>query len=194
MKILAINGSPRVNRNTASLMKLVIDEAKTCNSDLNVMWCNLNDMTYAGCQSCLTCKTSDVKGCVRKDALSFVLDVMLASQAWIIGTPIYMGQASGQFKLLLDRMYGFTGPNKEKRIPPGKKAIVAITQAASEESHVEVPKQMKAFFTRRGLDTEVIRACNMPTAAPSPQFGPEICEEARRLGKWLSDEGNLQEK
>jgi NAD(P)H-dependent FMN reductase len=119
---------------------------------------------------------------------------MLASQAWIIGTPIYMGQASGQLKLLLDRMYGFTGPNKEKRIPPGKKAIVAVTQAASEESHVEVPKQMKAFFTRRGLDTEVIRACNMPTAAPSPQFGPEICEEARRLGKWLSDEGNLQEK
>jgi len=187
LKILAINGSPRVNRNTASLMKLVIDEAKTYSSEVDVMWCNLNDMTYAGCQSCLTCKTSDVKGCVRKDALSFVLDVMLASQAWIIGTPIYMGQASGQLKLLLDRMYGFTGPNKEKRIPPGKKAIVAITQGASEGSHDEVPTQMKNFFIRRGLDTEVIRACNMPAAAPSPHFGSEIYEEARRLGKWLTE-------
>jgi len=187
MKILAINGSPRVNGNTASLMKLVIDEAKTCSSEVNVMWCNLNDMTYAGCQSCLTCKTSDVKGCVRKDALSFVLDVMLASQAWIIGTPIYMGQASGQLKLLLDRMYGFTGPNKEKRIPAGKKAIVAITQEASEGSHDEVPTQMKNFFIRRGLDTEVIRACDMSAAAPSAHFGPEIYEEARRLGKWLTE-------
>jgi multimeric flavodoxin WrbA len=187
MKILAINGSPRVNGNTASLMKLVIDEAKTCSSEVNVMWCNLNDMTYAGCQSCLTCKTSDVKGCVRKDALSFVLDVMLASQAWIIGTPIYMGQASGQLKLLLDRMYGFTGPNKQKRIPPGKKAIVAITQEASEGSHDEVPTQMKNFFIRRGLDTEVIRACDMSAAAPSAHFGPEIYEEARRLGKWLTE-------
>lgn len=187
MRILAINGSPRVNRNTASLIKLVIDEAKTCSSEVDVMWCNLNDMTYAGCQSCLTCKTSDVKGCVRKDALSFVLDVMLASQAWIIGTPIYMGQASGQLKLLLDRMYGFTGPNKEKRIPPGKKAIVAITQEASEGSHDDVPTQMRKFFIRRGLDTEVIRACNMPPAAPSPRFGPEIYEEAKRLGKWLTE-------
>ncbi len=187
MKILAINGSPRVNGNTASLMKLVIDEAKTCSSEVNVMWCNLNDMTYAGCQSCLTCKTSDVKGCVRKDALSFVLDVMLASQAWIIGTPIYMGQASGQLKLLLDRMYGFTGPNKQKRIPPGKKAIVAITQEASEGSHDEVPTQMKNFFIRRGLDAEVIRACDMSAAAPSAHFGPEIYEEARRLGKWLTE-------
>ena len=185
MKLLAINGSPRPNRNTATLMNLIIDEAKIHNSDLDVMWCNLNDMTYAGCQSCLTCKTSDVPGGVRKDALSFVLDVMVACQVWVIGTPIYMGHVSGQLKLLLDRMYGFTGPNKEKRIPPGKKAIVAVTQGASEESHADVPAQLKSFFTRRGLETQVVRACNLPASAPFPHFDKSIFEEVQRIGKWL---------
>ena len=47
MNILAISGSPRPARNTASLMKLVIEAAKTHVSDVDAMWCNLNDMTYS---------------------------------------------------------------------------------------------------------------------------------------------------
>ena len=185
LKILAINGSPRPNRNTASLMKLVIEAAKRESSDVDVMWCNLNDRTYAGCQSCLACKTSDVKGCVRKDALAFVLDVMLASQAWIIGTPVYMGHVSGQLKLLLDRMYGFTGPNRENRIPAGKKVVLAVTQGAGAEYHKDLADQTKTFLSRRGLETEIIRGCGMRAADPVPEFGKELNEEALRLGKWL---------
>lgn len=185
MKILAINGSPRPNRNTASVMKLVIDAAKKKSSAVDVMWCNLNDMSFSGCQSCLACKAPNVKCCVRKDSLAFVLDVMLASQAWIIGTPVYMGHVSGQLKLLLDRMYGFTGPDRENRIPPGKKVVFAVTQGASEEYHKDLAEQTKTFLSRRGLETEVIRGCNMRAADPVPGFSPELLEETNRLGKWL---------
>lgn len=166
-------------------MKLVIEAAKKESSDADIMWCNLNDMTFSGCQSCLACKAPNVKSCVRKDALAFVLDIMLASQAWIIGTPVYMGHVSGQLKLLLDRMYGFIGPNKENRIPPGKKVVLAVTQEASEEYHRDLAEQAKNFFSRRGLETEVIRGCGMQPVAPVPEFGQTLAEEARKLGKWL---------
>jgi multimeric flavodoxin WrbA len=186
MNILAISGSPRPARNTASLMKLVIEAAKTHVSDVDAMWCNLNDMTYSGCQSCLACKEPTAKSCVRKDALAFVLDVMLASQAWVIGTPLYMGNVSGQLKLLLDRMYGFMGPNRENRLPSGKKVVVAITQGADEECHKELPDQIAALLERRGLEARIIRACNMPVAAPVPEFSQSIKEEAAALGRWLA--------
>jgi len=185
MNILAISGSPRPARNTASLMKLVIESAKTHASDVNAMWCNLNDMSYSGCQSCLACKEPNVKSCVRKDSLAFVLDVMLASQAWVIGTPVYMGHVSGQLKLLLDRMYGFTGPDRENRLPAGKKVVVAITQGAGEEHHTELAEQLTAWLNRRGLEARVIRACNMPVGAPLPEFSQPVKDEASALGKWL---------
>lgn len=185
MKVLAINGSPRPNRNTASLMKLVIESAKEETSDVNAMWCNLNDMTYSGCQSCLACKEPGAKSCVRKDSLAFVLDVMLASQAWVIGTPVYMGHVSGQLKLLLDRMYGFMGPKGENRIPAGKKVVLAITQGAGEEYYRDLEAQARTFLTRRGLETRVIHASNMRVAAPAPEFGQALKEQAIALGKWL---------
>ncbi len=187
MKILAINGSPRPNRNTASLMKLVIEAAKKESSDVNVMWCNLNDMTYSGCQSCLACKEPTENSCVRKDSLAFVLDVMQASEAWVIGTPVYMGHVSGQLKQLFDRMYGFMGPNRENRIPPGKKVVVALTQGAGEGYHKDLNKRVKTFLSKRNLETRVIRGCNMPAAAPVPKFSQPLEQEALVLGKWLSN-------
>lgn len=185
MKILAINGSPRPNGNTASLMKLVIEAAKKQGSDVNVMWCNLNDMTYSGCQSCLACKAPNEKSCVRKDSLAFVLDVMQASEAWVIGTPVYMGSVSGQLKQLFDRMYGFIGPNRKNRIPIGKKVVVAMTQGAGEQYHQDLGNRIKTFLSRRNLETRVVRGCNMPATAPVPKFSQALKQEALTLGKWL---------
>lgn len=166
-------------------MKLVIEAAKKEDPGVEVMWCNLNDMTYNGCQSCLACKSPNAQSCIQKDALAFVLDLMVRTQAWIIGTPVYMGHVSGQLKLLMDRMYGFMGPDRENRIPPGKKVVVAITQGASEQYHGELADYLRRFFSRRGLEAEVIRACGMKAAAPSPEFAQEVREEAYNIGKWL---------
>lgn len=185
MKILAVNSSPRPNKNTASLMRMIVESAKKEGSSVNAMWCNLNDMAYSGCQSCLACKQPEVKSCVRKDSLAFVLDVMLASQSWVIGTPVYMGQASGQLKLVLDRMYGFIGPNGENRIPPGKKVVIVITQKHGKEHHKDFEMQLKEFLSNRGVETKVIRACDMPVKASTPEFCEEIKKKAASLGRWL---------
>jgi NAD(P)H-dependent FMN reductase len=186
MNILAISGSPRPARNTAGLMKLIVESAKAHVSNVDAMWCNLNDMTYSGCQSCLACKEPTARSCVRKDALAFVLDVMVASQAWVIGTPVYMGHVSGQLKLLLDRMYGFIGPNWENRLPAGKRVVVAITQGAGEECHRDLAEELAELLGRRGLETRVIRACNMRVDVPVPEFSQAVKEEAAALGKWLA--------
>jgi len=168
MKILAINGSPRPNRNTASLMKLVIEAAKKENPDVEVMWCNLNDMTYNGCHSCLACKASGMESCIQKDALAFVLDLMVKFPVWIIGTPVYMGHVSGQLKLMMDRMYGFMGPNRENRLPPGKKVLVVVTQGAGEDRHGELAEYLERFFSR-GRSHQGLRNAR---ARPNPRVFP----------------------
>lgn len=185
MKILAINGSPRSQGNTARLMSLVVNSAEEHGIDLNVHDFVLNELDFKGCQSCLQCKTEEAAGCVLEDELTPVLELMLESDAWVIGTPVYMAQGTGQLKLLMDRMYGFSGPRRSQRIPADKKAVIVITQGAPVEHHKDFEEFMTRLFTRRGVKVQTIRAGNRGSSGDVQGFSPEIQDEARNLGKWL---------
>jgi len=59
MKIIAINGSPRKNCNTAKLLKKVLEGAKSKGADTELI--NLYDLNYKGCNSCFLCKIKGSK-------------------------------------------------------------------------------------------------------------------------------------
>lgn len=185
MKILVINGSPRSQGNTANLISLVVTSAQENDTGLDVRHFVLNELDFKGCQSCLRCKTEEATGCVLEDELTPVLSLMLESDAWVIGTPVYMGQLSGQLKLFMDRMYGFSGPGWSQRIPPGKKAVIVITQGAPVERHADFEDFMTRQFARRGTEVQIIRAGNRKSSGEVQSFSPEITDKARNLGKWL---------
>ena len=67
---------------------------------------NLYDLVFKGCRSCLICKRKDkTKGkCYWKDDLSPLIEKIFDSDALIIGSPIYFGQPTSEFRALVERL------------------------------------------------------------------------------------------
>ena len=87
-KIYAINGSPRRNRNTASLLDKVLEGAKSAATDVTAERIDLYSLKYTGCLSCFACKRKDGASygrCAVKDDLYEVLKKLREADAVVFG-------------------------------------------------------------------------------------------------------------
>jgi multimeric flavodoxin WrbA len=105
MKLIAVNGSPRKDYNTATLLKYALKGAKAKGAETELI--HLYDYDYKGCQSCFSCKKKNTKTnglCVIKDSLSNLLDKINEADAFIIGAPIYLGSANSMTGAFFERL------------------------------------------------------------------------------------------
>lgn len=120
MQVLGIIGSPRIGGNTEILVDEILDGAKEVGASIEKVL--LNKLNIKPCQACNSCyKTGK---CAQKDDMSALLDKMIKSDLWILGTPIYWWGPTAQFKAFLDRWYHpkhreFKGKNVILTIPLG---------------------------------------------------------------------------
>lgn len=107
MKVYGINGSPRKNNNTATLLKKALEGVKSSTPNAETEIINLYDLNYTGCKSCFACKLIDGKSygkCAIKDDLHEVLEKLSQADGIIFGSPIYFGDITGQLRSLLERL------------------------------------------------------------------------------------------
>lgn len=105
MKVIAVNGSPRKSRNTATLLQKALDGAKSRGAQTEVI--HLYDLNFKGCISCFACKrknTKHVGHCSMQDDLTNVLDKILESDILLLGSPIYFGNITGEMRSFLERL------------------------------------------------------------------------------------------
>ncbi|TCS78163.1 flavodoxin family protein [Pectinatus cerevisiiphilus] len=105
MKIIGVNGSPRKNKNTASLLKKALEGAQAHGAETELV--NLYDLDYKGCISCFACKLKGGKSygkCAFKDGLTPVLAKIAAADAIILASPIYFASITGMMRSFLERM------------------------------------------------------------------------------------------
>ncbi|WP_315074644.1 flavodoxin family protein [uncultured Clostridium sp.] len=101
MKIIAINGSPRKNCNTAALLKKALEGAASKGAETELI--NLYDLKYRGCISCFACKRKNGEHgkCAINDDLTPILEKLETADAIILGSPIYyMDITAGMISLL----------------------------------------------------------------------------------------------
>ncbi len=69
-KLIAINGSPRKNWNTAQLLKEAVRGAKDAGAEAEIV--DLYSLTFKGCTSCFYCKLKSKEHgtCAMKDDLT----------------------------------------------------------------------------------------------------------------------------
>lgn len=109
MKVYAINGSPRKNKNTATLLQKALDGVKESQNgkEIETEIINLYDLKYTGCKSCFACKrlggTSYGK-CAVKDDIHEILEKISQADGIIFGSPIYFGNITGQLQSFLERL------------------------------------------------------------------------------------------
>ena len=105
-KIMIIDGGPRKNFNTASMLQKFAEGANAVSSDVEVKTVRLYELDYKGCMSCMACK---IKGkasnvCKFKDALTPILEEIAQADGLVLGSPIYFGQVTGQMQAFLERL------------------------------------------------------------------------------------------
>lgn len=103
-KIVAINGSPRVKWNTATLVREAAAGAEEAGAEVQVFDLYKLD-AYQGCRSCFVCKTKRSAGvCAIRDGLTPVLDAIRDADGIILGTPNYLGDVSAAVYSLMERL------------------------------------------------------------------------------------------
>ncbi len=105
MKVIAINGSPRKNGNTATLLQHALEGAASQGTETELI--HLYDLDYKGCISCFGCKLlggMSLGHCALKDGLKPVLEKIEKADAILLGSPIYFGQTTGMMRSFLERL------------------------------------------------------------------------------------------
>lgn len=105
MKVVAINGSPRKNWNTASLLRNALDGASCAGAETGLF--HLYDLNYKGCTSCFACKTKEGQCsglCAVRDDLRSVLLEVISCDVLFLGSPIYLGDVTGEMRSFIERL------------------------------------------------------------------------------------------
>ena len=104
MKVIAINGSPRKKWNTATMLEKALEGAASEGAETEIT--HLYDLNFKGCTSCFACKLKDGKSygkCAMKDELTHVLDKLKDVDAVILGSPVYLGNSTGEMRSFMER-------------------------------------------------------------------------------------------
>lgn len=105
MTVVAINGSPRKKWNTAMLLEKALEGAASEGAETELV--HLYDLDFKGCTSCFACKLKDGKSygrCAMRDGLTPLLEKLDKADAFILGSPIYFGTATGEMRSFMERL------------------------------------------------------------------------------------------
>ena len=214
MKLIAINGSPRKNWNTDTLLKELIKGAEENNAETELIY--LNDLNYKGCISCMGCKLKNGKNigrCNLKDDLTDVLDKIHEADALVIGSPIYWYDVTGMTRNFIERLL-FQYLNYDefsKPLSTPKKTAMIYAMNAPEEIHKEQKLDDIVFNKYETLMKQYFKECTTLYATQTlfvkdytkyhlagfdaemiqeihETVFPEICKQAYELGKKLTTE------
>ncbi len=188
MKVIAINGSPRKNGNTATILKEVL--AGAADRGAETRFIHLNDLNMKGCQGCLFCR-ENLGQCALKDDFQDVLEEMKKCDAVALGTPIYAFNVTGQFKCFLDRCFCFTEMDEEtgyKSVLPAGKKVAFISSQGNEDPEayrniIDYVQLLLSFLS--SASTEIITQTGTEDKDSARKDGV-LMERARDLGRSLA--------
>ncbi|HII29946.1 flavodoxin family protein [Candidatus Woesearchaeota archaeon CG08_land_8_20_14_0_20_47_9] len=102
MLVVAFNGSPRKNGNTAMLIREVFKELEK--EGIKTELIQLAENPVRGCTACGKCFTMRNKRCaIESDMLNSCIEKMLAADGIILGSPVYFSTMTPELKALIDR-------------------------------------------------------------------------------------------
>ena len=119
MKVLMVNGSPRVNGNTAIALREMekIFEAEGVETE-NIQ---IGNMDIRGCIACNTC--AEKGKCVFDDIVNETQSKFEACDGLVIASPVYYASANGTLISFLDRLF-YSAPF-DKSMKVGASVVVA---------------------------------------------------------------------
>ncbi|MDA8098667.1 MAG: flavodoxin family protein [Nitrospiraceae bacterium] len=191
--VLVLNGSPRKNGVTSSILRMIAEEAGSAGA--RVEWVDVNSLSVRPCIGCLKCRP-DKKCILPRDDGHRVGELIETCSALVVGTPTYWGNMSGTLKILFDRnvpafehyvlnTLRFPAPKHN-----GKKAAIITASLApfpfnqlSSQSRGAI-RAVKTVLNAGGFD--IAGTINVPLPKEGAVIGQRWAAKAKALGRSLA--------
>ncbi|MFH1854356.1 MAG: flavodoxin family protein [Candidatus Omnitrophota bacterium] len=99
MKILGINGSPRIGGNTDTLLDKLLEGASANGASTEKII--LNQLRLSPCQECES--VNDDRECIIKDDMRKMYEKIRDADVIVLASPIFFGSLTAQTKIMIDR-------------------------------------------------------------------------------------------
>ena len=130
MYVVAFNGSPRRDGNTAVLIETVLERLRAAGIETEHV--QLAGRRLAGCTGCLTCReTLDMTCVIDDDVVNACIAKMVAADGIIIGSPVYYADLTTNTKALIERAGYVTRGNGEALRRKVGAAVVAVRRGGA---------------------------------------------------------------
>lgn len=179
MKIVAIEGSPRLNGNTSYLTDLVLKGAASRGIETERII--LNSLNIHPCQNHDDCRSRT--SCFWEDDAAQVLDSFAAADGVILSSPVHWDNVSAQMKLFIDRCI-FLRRHNEK---PRARAIglIAVGNSSGTNETVAALKRFIAQLDALSPD-KVVSVVGYAKGAGGIKGNEAMINQARKLGATMA--------
>ena len=167
MKVLILNGSPRVEGNTSIAVHEMVKVFEAEGVEVEVM--QIGNKAIRGCIACGSCSKNGK--CVFDDAVNEAAQKFEKADGLVVASPVYYASANATLIACLDRLFYSTGFDKTMKVG----ASVAVARRGGCSATFD---ELNKYFT----------ICGMPVA--SSQYWNSV--HGRRKGEAKQDLEGLQ--
>lgn len=190
VKILGICGSPIAGGNTEVFLDSALEVARNIGAETE-------KETLAGkqiwdCRHCNWCLSKQLEGrpCVQEDDMQGLYPKILAADALLLATPVYIGRLSGYMACVLDRLRAFTHGNLYRgRLVDKIGGAMAVSWFRNAGLETALQSVVVSFLTFQMIPVGGL-ACAWGAPAVASQGGSGRFSKERRHGV-LDDEYGL---
>ncbi len=147
MRVVAFNGSPRVNGNTAFLLKTALDELREAGWECDYV--QVGGASVHGCRACYACFKNANGRCVfNDDPVNEWIEKASKADAILMGSPTYFANVSMEMKALIDRL-GLASYSVDKKLLAGKVGAAVVCHRRG--GAIQVFDSINHFFLALGM-------------------------------------------
>ena len=130
MRVVAFNGSPRKDGNTAALTNHVLAELQ--NAGIETELVQVGGERIRGCTACYTCFEKQDRRCVLDDDIvNDCIGKMVEADGIILASPTYFADVTSELKALIDRAGFVARANDDMLRRKVGAAVVAVRRAGA---------------------------------------------------------------
>jgi len=130
MKVVAFNGSPRENGNTAILLRCVLEELEK--AGIETEFVQIGGRYIHGCIACEECRRNKDGRCAQTDdPVNDWIEKILAAQGVLLGSPTYFADVTPEMKAFIDRTGYVARANDRMFRHKVGAAVVAVRRAGA---------------------------------------------------------------
>jgi multimeric flavodoxin WrbA len=187
MKVLAFQGSPRIEGNTDILLKETLKPVHESGHDIRLF--KLNSMNIKPCQDCGGCDKTGK--CIINDDIDEIYDAIREADRIILASPIFFFGVSAQAKIMIDRCQAFWCEKYllNKPIPEGRygrKGLLLLVGGMKKDVGIQCAEATaKAFFRTISVPDHETLSFTGVDAKGAILEHPTALKEAYEAGKKL---------